>query len=41
MAMAPAKFQLISPFVVQFQKLAATNRVRAEAGRNLKTAAVE
>jgi hypothetical protein len=40
-AMARAKFQSIYPFVVQYQKLAATNRAPAAAGRSTRTAAAE
>src|ERR671931_682002 len=39
MATAQAKYQSTCQFVVQYQKLVATNRARAAAGRNTRTAA--
>src|SRR5262245_47176840 len=39
MALAPEKFPSISPFVVQCQRSAATNRAPAAVGKNTKIAA--
>src|SRR5207253_10892438 len=39
MAMAQARYRLIFPFAVPYQRLGATNRAPAAAGKNTKTAA--
>jgi hypothetical protein len=41
MAMEQGKYRLIYQFVAQYQRLAATNRAHAAAGKNIKTAAAE